>query len=428
MRPLLFVLTLAALVLVAPLAQPLPGALAFSTYKTGTFTVQEPTLGVMPDGTILVQASTRVIGSTNGGVSWTQRYAAPVGTTLDPYIHVDRATGIALTSQLYGACQQLARSTDGSSWTPTAQCVPGDHQKLGSGPWHEPVPSVLSDSIFYTCFNHVGETACATSADGGLTWGPQTTVFPGVDPTADDGLGGVAGACGGLEGDPVSGPDGTIYLPREYCGRPYVGVSRDNGVTWSLYWVAEPARTLPIAYGANNPAVTVADDGTVFYAWTGNDWRHHVARSTDGGATWSADWSVSAAGGSTTFPLILAGNAGQVMTAWVGTPDTSAGPDLAPQTAKWYLYVASTTNGNAATPTWTVVQVTTDPVQIGCISRHGSNCAAAQNLLDFNDIAVMPDGRAVISYTDGCASCTTQGASSRADGYIAMQTGGPTIR
>lgn len=425
-RPFVLAASILALTLVPSFAAPTSSVLAFATHATGDVAA-EPTIGVRPDGTILVEATTRVLASHDDGVTWTLAFAPPTNESLDPYLHVDAATGTAFTSQLLGACQQIFLSSDATSWTPTAQCVPVDHQKIGSGPWVADGLPHVAPSLVYTCSNQIADTDCSTSYDGGLTWNPQTPVFAGVDPAATNGIS-VTGECGGLEGDPVSGPDGTVYVPREYCGRPFLAQSHDDGRTWSSEWVAQPAQTRPIGYGANNPAVSVDSDGAIYYAFTGADWRHYVARSTDGGASWNGPWAISAAGSSATFPLVLAGSAGRVATAWVGTPDTTLGPDDAPATARWYLYAAVSTDATSATPTWQVVQITPMPMQIGCIGRHGSVCGNNGNLLDFNGIAALADGRVAISYTDGCTPCATQNDSTGTAGYVAVQSGGAGLR
>ena len=404
------------------------GALGFDVHATG-YEGGEPTLAILKDGTFLSIALQSTIRSTDGGKTWDEVHVPPSGgITLDPYIHADEKTGRVLSSQLLGACQMLSISDDGGkSWqdVPTA-CPSGDHQKIGSGPWHDPTAKPYPRS-FYTCINHVGDTACQMSLDGGLTWLPPVVVFPGVDPTQDQGIGGIAGFCGGLEGDPVSGPDGTIYLPREYCGRPYVGVSTDDGVTWSRHAVAPGAQTRPIAYGGNNPSVTVDKAGTVYYAWTGADWQHRVAYSTDKGETWSKPIVVSPKG-STTFPSIIAGDKGAVATAWIGTEDSGAGPDDADREARWYLYVSYSLDADSKRAEWKTVRVSNDVAQIGCIGRHGPNCGNG-NLLDFIDTAFTPQGHLAVVYADGCIRKCDRSAESRSSMVtVAIQKRGPRFR
>jgi hypothetical protein len=391
----------------------------------------EPTLGINKDGTIFFQAMLKVMRSNDEGLHWIDVYESPFGQTLDPFIHVDVPTGRVISSQLLGACQLLAISDDaGQTWTdlPT-QCGTGDHQKLGSGPATGPGAGALFPRTFITCTNKVAMTSCATSPDGGRTWLPEVMVYPGADPGAENGVNGVSGVCGGLLGDPVSGPDGTLYLPREYCGRPYVAVSTDGGLTWTLKAVSAPSQTRPIQYGANNPTVAVAPNGTLWYAWTGDDWRHHVGRSTDQGTTWKT-WTIEAGIKSTTFPYIIAGPNG-VATSFVGTRDSDAGPDGAPAKSNWHLFVSTLTDPGAAEPQWETTQVTpgNDPVNIGCIGRHGGSCAGHTGMLDFNDMAFTPDGRIAISYTDACVkpACKDANTSGGEAGVLAIQTAGPKV-
>ena len=399
----------------------------FAVHPTG-FNGGEPTLGVLKDGSIVAQAFENTIKSTDGGKTWKLMHTPPSGgTSLDPFVHVDEKTNRILASQLLGACQMLSLSDDGGeSWidVPT-QCPSGDHQKLGSGPWADPADKQYPRS-FYTCLNNVGDTACSISVDGGMTWLPQVLVFPGFDPSAPDGVNGVPGFCGGLEGDPVSGPDGSIYVPREYCGRPFVAVSKDDGLTWSRHHVAGPkSQTRPIAFGGNNPSVAVGKDGTVYYAWTGADWRHRVAFSKDQGETWSKPVVVSKKGGSTTFPQMIAGKKGAAATAFVGTPSTNKGPDAAPKESRWYLYASYSLNAKSPNARWKTVRVSKNVLQIGCIGRHGASCGNG-NLLDFNDTAWTKSGRLAIVYTDGCLKeCVDNETSEGSETTVAIQTRGP---
>jgi hypothetical protein len=403
----------------------------FAIHATG-YSGGEPTLAVLSDGTILAQALAHTVRSTNGGKTWTDAHVPATGeTTLDPYIHADAQTDRILASQLFGACQMLSHSDDGgATWLdhPT-QCPSGDHQKIGSGPWSDQ-STHLYPRAFYTCLNHVGDTACAVSPDGGITWGPLVVVFPGVDPTADQGVG-TPGLCGGLEGDPVSGPDGTIYVPREYCGRPYVGVSTDDGLTYTTHYVSPGSQTRPVGYGANNPSVTVDRTGTVYYAFTGADWRHYVAYSKDQGATWSKPVAVFPSGGSTTFPSIVAGKTGAVATAFLGTPDSKKGPDGADKDARWYAYLAYSLNANSPKAEWKTMRLSNDIVMIGCIQRHGSNCGQEghDGMLDFIDTSIGPDGLLSIVYTDACVEeCDKFNESNSSIVTVATQYEGPRFK
>lgn len=404
----------------------------FTNVDTG-FSSGEPTLTVLKDGSILATAMTDTVRSADGGHTWEVVHTAPTGgVTLDPYLHADAQTDRILSSQLLGACQMISISDDaGATWidAPT-QCPSGDHQKIGSGPWHDPANKPYPRA-FYTCLNRVIDTACSMSYDGGITWGPQIIVFPGVDPGAERFAGNQAPLCGGLEGDPVSAPDGTIYVPREFCGRPFVGVSKDDGLTWTRHWVSEPAETSPVAYGANNPSVYVGSNGTAYYAWTGSDWSHYVAYSKDQGETWSKQMKVSPANvKTTTFPMIIAGKGGRVATAFIGTSNGPANPGDVGNDAIWHLYFSYSTNASSVSPRWRTHRVTSHPIQIGCVGRHGgAQGCLRDNLFDFNDIAFLESGRVVMSYTDGCLEgCQEEAANDQSRLAIAIQRDGPSFR
>ena len=84
-----------------------------------------------------------------------------------------------------------------------------------------------------------------------------------LDPSADDGVDGVAGLCGGLHGHGFVDSKGNVYLPRSYCGRPYLAISRDEGVTWENVLVSKK-----VGATGNDPNVTVDDKGVIFM-WDG---------------------------------------------------------------------------------------------------------------------------------------------------------------
>src|SRR6266511_5197994 len=79
----------------------------------------------------------------------------------------------------------------------------------------------------------------------------------------------------------------------------------------------------------------------------------------------------------------------------------------------WYLYVAHTYDGG---DTWTTVNATPgDPVQRGTICGGGfGGCDnGTRNLLDFNDLTVDKDGRALAAFADGCVgACIAAGPGS----------------
>lgn len=69
-----------------------------------------------------------------------------------------------------------------------------------------------------------------------------------------------------------------------------------------------------------------------------------------------------------------------------------------------------------------------DIQQRGPMCSQGVACATARNLLDFIDIAVGPDGRVYISYSDGCKDPCPMPAQSRgAEGMVGIEDAGPKL-
>ena len=73
---------------------------------------------------------------------------------------------------------------DGGSWVPlTAGNYPAgpDHETLGGGPFHAPVPTppapAYPNAIYYCSQNGVQNGECSRSDDGGLTYGPECRYF-----------------------------------------------------------------------------------------------------------------------------------------------------------------------------------------------------------------------------------------------------------
>jgi hypothetical protein len=443
-RRVLFAVAIAVVAVVAILPSANATEISFALRNT-KHSGSEPTVGVLPDGTILLQAFGDTLASTDDGATWTVAHTPRTGTfvTADPMLAVDRATGHVVASQLLVASQVISvRDEATGTWTDVVDhAVTGDHQQISSGPWR--ADSLLPhtyERAYYSCANYVAVTYCSVSRDGGQTWGPNIVAVPGVDPTAKNGVYNVDGLCGGLAARPYVASNGTVYLPRELCGRPVVAVSENEGLTWTVHYVGDAATQTRPLQQSNNPMITSDAAGTMYYAFTGADWVHYVSRSTDGGTTWGTPQNISAPRvRSATFPLVIGGRAGAVATAFVGSENvlpgddegTWQGPGEASFNARWHLYVAFSFDADSASPTWTTIKLTPDddPIWMGCVLRHGT-CVdpLISGMADFNGITLTRDGRVAISYTDGCLpGCNSSGQSTSDIAHLAIQTGGPTI-
>jgi hypothetical protein len=326
-----------------------------------------------------------------------------------------------------GAGDSLAAYSDddGGSYLPGGNGGPGegpDHESLGGGPFHSPIPTppapAYPNAIYYASQNGAQNAGCSRSDDGGQSFGPAIPMFnPAV-------------CGGGIHGHIKVSPQGTVYIPNSSCaaGTPLgangVASSTDNGITWT-------ERNVPSSTGSQDPSVGIGQNNvgkpagqvpnTIYLGWISADGHAHAAHSGDEGATWQDDIDVGSIFGiqKAVFAEMVAGDDNRAAYAFIGVD-----PAFAPKQV-WHAYIANTYDGGQS---WILVDVTPDdPVQIGEVCLLGIGCNGSRNLLDFNDLAIDAEGRALFGYTDGCLNCTntkdiTQ--STQAHGIIARQSGG----
>ena len=360
----------------------------------------EPTLGVNEEnGTVMYIAGLETLRVDFAGCtsparpSWTDvSFLTTSLTSFDPILYTDQQTGRTFVSQLLPAKVSLMAFTDddGASWTPSqgAGINSGvDHQSVGGGPFAAGLLGPVLDypHAVYYCSQDIGLAQCATSYDGGLTFGPAVPIYNLTE-------------CGGLHGHPKVAPDGTVYMPNKGCnGEQAVIVSEDSGLTWDV------RRVQGSAAGDWDPSVAVATDGTVYFGYGNGDGHPYAAVSRDGGHTWSDVQDVGTAFGieNIAFPVIVAGDPDRAAFAFLGT--TTAGDAFGEDPAfpaEWHLYVAHTYDGGR---TWVTTDATPhDPVQRGTICAGGTLCGGTRNLLDFMDATVDEEGRVLVGYADGC--------------------------
>ena len=418
----------------------------------------EPSIGVTSKGNAFVSTFENgpnglvphVAKSNDGGRTWALA-ANPLGapTTADPMLWVDPLTDRIFTSDLYVGCAYQSVSDDqGATWTasPIACGLPGiDHQKVASGPYPAGAPqgqaagAVYKDVVSF-CYNKLAATDCAVSLDGGAHYEVDTIVDSGnVDPIIDTPL-----SCGGLSGHQHHASDGTIYVPYGYnCGQAYIGVSTDGGLTWSTHRTGLPSLYVDMAI-ASTP------DGMAYLFAKDNNQTVYMARSKDRFATVQGPFRVSPPEVTgTEFTVMVAGSDGRVAFAYLGNTQNVNGTleDDMPADTVWNLYATMTVDAEATPPTFVTTQVNAkgDPVQRGSICMHrsqntDSGCkedpggTTDHNLLDFIDMAVGPDGRFWIVFTDGCVSkkCLEPGQRDIATSHdahvsVARQVLGPSL-
>lgn len=364
----------------------------------------EPTIGITKAGNAFYaaadfdnavgQARTQIYASYDGNRTWQDVSPRVAGesfppATLDPYIYVDQETSRIYSDDLYVGCSLLQWSDDeGKTWSrgnPLACGLPvDDHQTIVTG---NPAPGDTTDgypNAVYYCTNKIGGAFCGRSLDGGQTFLPAGgPAFEGVQASP-------AGFCGGLHGHIVVDPEGRLYVPKGHCGKPWLAVSEDGGVSWR--------RTMVSDMGVAGTQTSVATDsaGNVYYLWWAGDTKlPYMAVSRDAGETFGPALLVGPPGlEAVNFPSIDAGRPGQVSISYPGTTD----PEAAKPSRPWNYYVAVTDDALAATPVFrsATANAVSDPVHRGiCLSR----CAG---MLDFLDVVLDPTGATWATMVDTC--------------------------
>jgi hypothetical protein len=383
----------------------------------------EPSIGAnWKTGKVLFQSFTQTLRVTfNDTVSpatatWEDKSAPTSVTSLDPILFTDHATGRTFVSQLVLAGSLSSYSDDdGETWSPSqgSGIASGvDHQTIGGGPFAPSLVGPLGTypNIVYYCSQDIADALCATSRDGGLTYGPAIPIY-------------TVQQCGGLHGHVKVAPDGTAYVPNKGCGgQQAVVVSTDNGLTWAVRPI--PGSTA----GESDPSVGIGANGTIYVGYQNGDGHPRVAVSHDRGLTWENNQDVGTTFNiqNTVFPAVVAGDDDRAAFAFLGTPTAGNFQDQATFQGIWHLYIAHTYDGGKS---WITSDATpNDPVQRGSIWLGGGS-HQDRNLLDFMDATVDNQGRMLVGYADGCIDACVQGGpnSYSALGTIARQTGGKRL-
>src|SRR5213595_4108177 len=182
----------------------------------------------------------------------------------DPIGFTDRDTGRVFAGELTltsPSCKVSFTDTDGldalgqptsAGWSPSSGPLGSgiDHETIGGGPYHAPIPSLPTPypNAVYYCSQDLVTAFCLRSDDGGATFGPPVPTY--------------TSQCGGLHGHVKVAPDGTVYLPNNSCGGTgAVVVSEDNGLTWNVRPVQNATSRTRANANLQDPAVGVDNNG-----------------------------------------------------------------------------------------------------------------------------------------------------------------------
>jgi hypothetical protein len=338
--------------------------------------------------------------------------------SFDPQLLVDQRTGrvfnVDFLSDGQPQCSTISWSdNEGGSWqTSPLACGGFDGESIGTGPPVSSRPLGYPDIVYY-CTGTTPTSApptttpeCSKSLDGGALFSPTgTSPYPAFSPTQD--------TFAPWGGDPLVGPNGTLYVPKRFNAQPWIAISHNEGLTWTDVQVASNGSGGEANRGALNSR------GDIYYAYV--DAKHHepyLVYSRTQGKTWSKPMALAPPGvreGALPRPTADPAHPGRVAIAWLGS--TSA-PGHAPfyaycdvllqpctdanySRARWNGYLTEIQNVFAARP---VLQTATvDPANRPLFTGGCSADGACKANLDFIHAQFGPDGTAWGVFVDDCA-------------------------
>jgi hypothetical protein len=292
--------------------------------------------------------------SSDRGANWASpKVMHPAGATTgqwDAQIVVDPIDG----RTVYAAWLQngksdtvVAKSTDfGATWS----VVVANSTNAATD---KPILAVRGEDV-YVGYNHAQKVWVSSSHDGGATF-----TSANVNKTA-------AGKLGwSLAGGGTVDPAGNVYFAwdgYEQNGGAkgpvnlYISKSSDGGATWQTGLIdvsgsPPDCSDFLCGWAYLGAQITMDSDaaGTLYALWNAGEAdksseRIYFARSTDGGATWSAkaDISTAPSGSHHAFPAIVAGAAGDVRISWMDARGANGGLD------RWNTYFRRSTDGGAS--------------------------------------------------------------------------------
>lgn len=371
---------------------------------------------------------------------------------IDPYLWRDDASG-RLFYVLYSrpACSSIAWTDDnGASWessVPPKICseTVTDYPKLWTSPVAGGGTTPAGHPYFvHLCYNGGLTLGCQRSIDGGRTWLPASSPYPDT---------GECDTPSPIPGWPtVHQRSGTIYMPKSFCGKLEVAISRDNGDSWNRVVVAKDPHESP--YGAW-ARIAIDRAGNLYYMWHGagkdvlGGNRVLLSVSRDKGRTWSSPIDVGIPGVTAVkYPSLVAGDDGRIAFLYMGS-DVRGGfnaPKKRMKQATWNAYVGFTLDALAYKPTIATAMINppSDPLHMGpCdyrCSPDPDNCGTVgcdmgspvAGIFDYLQLALDPKtGRVAASLVDQCSGACAVGRSQDWGGWwfgaVGIQVAGPRL-
>lgn len=393
-----------------------PLGFAASSTLGGATNGAEPQVLVAPDGDIFVHTPLQLWRSRDGGASFAalgdDDCDAPQGIGLPACAGGEVRKNPGLVGPNDGALVALPDGTllwagllgggfvvpfqistdDGDSWSDPVELAEGN----GDREW---LHARGDGFVLVVWRENNARVASRVSYDNGTTWEAIVDVGP------------VA-----LLGPPVELPDHTLILPM-YAARNEEGArvarSTDDGATWSVVSITDIKTNAPARNGGPIfalPVVAVDDAGILYLAWSSSPGQAQtfgvkatdvpsvqLARSLDGGLSWSEPRTVSDPTKSAILPWIVAGAKGRLALAWYenerGLPSETV-PDA------WRVRVSTLRGADEDEPVIESIFASASVAHLGGHCTDGAACLGVRerSLLDFLGLALTKEDHLLVAY------------------------------
>lgn len=400
----------------------------------------EPTIGITKEGSVMMYPASplglpevvTMARTDDEGATWQIIAPGAEGQSThpysqDPYMFIDPETDRIFVEDLLlvpPTCGMMSMSDDrGDTWQHTqAGCGVTDHVTIFQGP---PVEENLLPSsypnVVYRCAISGGalaatssSVACQRSRDGGMTWLPPGDPAFTFVPLA-------AGGCAGGNGHGATNEQGLVYLPRGHCGQPWLAISDDEAQTWRISQVSDRGNVCD-ASGLCEHDAGVGEDpaGVLYYAWVAGDRLPYLARSTDQGRTWDEPIMVAPPGLNEVALLqMTVGGEGRIAIVYYGSTNSPGKPwDTGDyENTTWNAYISIAFDAQTREPTFYTASLN-DPADP--MIRGTCGPLRCQEVFDFIDIRIGPDGTPWVPLVDGCMDECADGTIKQDNGSRGM--------
>lgn len=296
---------------------------------------------------------------------------------LENVVHLDDDRNVVVDTSLV----LVARSDDdGNSWNDAVnvQTVPGGVAA--------DKPSIASDGsgVLYAGYTlHLSEEESSIlvtrSLDRGVTWSTPVEIARGVGIISHVATGPSGLVCAAWADFGGGAPSGNLIQ---------VSCSRDRGVAWdtrtvgTAYLDLDDVESGEHRFRGAGPVMGIAPDAGLFVVWVDEEWNVTLARSVDGGTTWSDPAALNDVSiGRRWQPHVAVGPGGHVHATWY---DERMGP----------IHVVHTTSTDGG-ETWSPnLRISSQPTPVGRSEPDRTR------LGDYMGLAVRADGALHILWTD----------------------------